>query len=200
MAVVAGRFRGVTAKRPQSQTFSTVIPGSEGARSTMEFFYPYSIIFPINWGAKELRGFFQDSILMHTRWCPRSLAFSWSISPMSLWFLLVIYRASSWDYNPFITGGGTTLYGIDQYTRWCPPQLLVYKGLNPMNTIVISTRNHRIHLKLQSNLAKYGAPPSMGISQRTMEWSCGGFHQGGHPQIPKFLLVYFREKPMENGW
>ena len=27
------------------------------------------------------------------------------ISPMSLWFCLVIYRTSQWDYNPFITWG-----------------------------------------------------------------------------------------------
>ena len=46
-----------------------------------------------------------------TGWCPSSLAKLVNISPISLWFLLVIYRTSYWDYNPSYNWGGHHLAG-----------------------------------------------------------------------------------------
>ena len=38
-----------------------------------------------------------------TRWCPSSLAFSWFISPITIWFIGEISIVNG-DYNPFLPG------------------------------------------------------------------------------------------------
>ena len=48
--------------------------------------------------------------VLPTRWCPRSLAFSWFISTLSLGLIRGLYRTSYWDYKPTYNWGGTTLY------------------------------------------------------------------------------------------
>ena len=56
-----------------------------------------------------------------TRWCPSELFTLYKlvqISPISLWFLLVIYRTSFHGItDPFITGRGTTLQGYHVPSR-----------------------------------------------------------------------------------
>jgi hypothetical protein len=89
-----------------------------------------------------------------TGWCPSSLAKLVNISPISLWFLLVIYRTSYWDYNPFIIGGGTTLeqsvefrqgdlqhqwlwLSFSVHRKWCPQKTIANSGGGHITPITI---------------------------------------------------------------
>ena len=59
------------------------------------------------------------NLWISTRWCPRSLAFTWFISTISLGLIRGLYLYS-WDYDPSTTGGAPPCmeYGFWIHVAW----------------------------------------------------------------------------------